>query len=69
MSVGTVHHVSRQEGPVYQDSISIGTPGRGGEMKIYVNLDDPDASECRIREAFRLREIARDLQERQRVPA
>lgn len=69
--IGTYQHVhtSRQEGPQYSSSIEIGTPGKGGAVKVYIDPDDPAGSERRIREAFRLREIARDLQERQQGAA
>lgn len=63
--LGVYQHVHRDEGPRYTDSIEIGTPGRGGVIKVFGNLDDPEAFERRIREAFRLREIAQTLQERQ----
>lgn len=63
--LGILQHVTKQEGPQYSDSITIGTPSKGGEIKVYGNLDDPEGFERRIREAFRLREIARDLHERQ----
>ena len=62
------NHISRQEGPQYSSSITIGTPGKGGEVKVYIDPDDPEGSERRIREAFRLREIAQDLQDRQQHP-
>ena len=67
--LGIYQHVHRDEGPRYTDSIELGTPGRGGVVKVFGNLDDPEAFERRIREAFRLREIARDLADRQQAGA
>lgn len=49
---------------VRPDSIEIGTPSRGGAVKCYLDFGDPVDSERRIREAFRLREIAQGLAER-----
>jgi hypothetical protein len=49
---------------VRPDSLEIGTPSRGGSIKIYFDSGDPVDSERRIREAFRLREIAQGLAER-----
>ena len=46
------------------DSLELGTPGKKGTVKIYVDFGDPVDSERRIREAFRLREIAQQLAER-----
>ena len=63
--LGTYQHVhtNRTEGPVYSSSITIGTPGKGGEVKIYFDPADPADAEKRIYEAFRLRDIARRLAE------
>jgi hypothetical protein len=46
---------------VRPDSIEIGTPSKGGALKIYFDSGDPLDSEHRIREAFRLRDIAHSL--------
>ena len=51
------------EGSPFQDSIEIGTPGKGGAMKIYGAFADPAGFEARIREAVRLRKMASDLME------
>ncbi len=59
--LGTVRHV--QEGSTYPDSIIIGTPGKGGEVKIYFNADDEAGAMVRIKTAFRLRQLAHNLQE------
>lgn len=63
--LGIYQHVHRDEGPRYTDSIEIGTAGKGGALKVFGNLDDPEGFEKRIREAFRLREIARELADKQ----
>jgi len=49
------------EGPVFQDSIEIGTPGKGGAIKIYGDFADPAGFEARIHEAVRLRKMTSDL--------
>jgi hypothetical protein len=71
ITAGAIHHVhvTRQEGPQYSSSITIGTPGKGGEVKVYFDPGDPADAERRIYEAFRLREIARRLADGQGVPA
>jgi len=51
------------EGSPFQDSIEIGTPGKGGAIKIYGDFADPAGFEARIREAVRLRRLASDLLE------
>jgi hypothetical protein len=51
------------EGSPFQDSIEIGTPGKGGAIKIYGDFADPAGFEARIREAVRLRKITGDLLE------
>jgi hypothetical protein len=53
------------EGPVFQDSIEIGTPGKGGAIKVYGDFSQPDEFEKRIRDAVRLRKITVDLLEGQ----
>ncbi|OPX66980.1 MAG: hypothetical protein A4E36_01805 [Methanoregulaceae archaeon PtaB.Bin009] len=45
------------EGSPFQDSIEIGTPGKGGAIKIYGDFADPAGFEDRIREAVRLRKM------------
>lgn len=49
------------EGSPFQDSIEIGTPGKGGAIKIYGDFADPAGFEARIREAVRLRKMASDM--------
>ena len=49
------------EGSPFQDSIEIGTPGKGGAIKIYGDFTDPIGFEARIREAVRLRMLASDM--------
>jgi hypothetical protein len=51
------------EGGPFQDSIEIGTPGKGGAIKVYGDFADPAGFEARIREAIRLRRMAVDLME------
>ncbi|OPX67911.1 MAG: hypothetical protein A4E36_01488 [Methanoregulaceae archaeon PtaB.Bin009] len=49
------------EGSPFQDSIEIGTPGKGGAVKIYGDFADPAGFEARILEAVRLRKMASDM--------
>jgi hypothetical protein len=53
------------EGPVFQDSIEIGTPGKGGAIKVYGDFSQPDEFEKRIQDAVRLRKMTVDLMEGQ----
>ena len=53
------------EGPVFQDSVEIGTPGKGGAIKIYGDFSQPDEFEKRIQDAVRLRKMTVDLMEGQ----
>ena len=53
------------EGPVFQDSIEIGTPGKGGGIKVYGDFSQPDEFEKRIRDAVLLRKMTVDLMEGQ----
>lgn len=55
-------HVHRDEDRL-TDSIEIGTPGKGGVLKIYLNTDDPEAAMRRIDAGFALRQYAQDLQD------
>lgn len=55
-------HVHRDEDR-NTDSIEIGTPGKGGVLKVYLNTDDPEAAVRRIETAFSLRQYAQDLAE------
>ena len=49
------------EGSPFQDSREIGTPGKGGAVKIYGDFADPAGFEARILEAVRLRKMASDM--------
>jgi hypothetical protein len=51
------------EGPAFQDSIEIGTPGKGEAIKVYGDFGQSEEYEKRIREAVRLRKMAGDLLE------
>jgi hypothetical protein len=44
----------------FPDSITIGTPGRGGEIKIYFNALDVSAAEEKLIQAFKIRKIAQE---------
>jgi hypothetical protein len=49
------------ESPTYQDSIEIGTPGKGGAIKVYGDFGNPEDFEKRITEAVRLRKAAVEM--------
>jgi hypothetical protein len=51
------------ESPTYQDSIEIGTPGKGGAIKVYGDFGNPEDFEKRIAEAVRLRKAAVEMLE------
>jgi len=55
-------HVHRDEDR-NTDSIEIGTPGKGGVLKVYLNTDDPETAMRRIDAGFALRQYAQDLAE------
>ncbi len=42
-----------------RDSLEIGTPGRGGCVKVYGSFDDPEGFKAKLDAAFELRTIAR----------
>jgi len=44
-----------------QDSIEIGTPGKGGALKIYFDEGDLEGAETRVMNAFNVRELANRL--------
>jgi len=58
---GEVVTVHRHEGPYYPDSLEIGTPSKGGAVKVYGNLDDTTTFETRLRAAMALRALAQEL--------
>jgi hypothetical protein len=45
----------------YQDSIEIGTPSKGGALKVYFNADNKEEAEKRIVNAFEVRKRAQEL--------
>jgi hypothetical protein len=51
------------EGPAFQDSIEIGTPGKGRAIKVYGDFSQPEEFEKRIRDAVSLRKMTADLME------
>jgi len=51
------------ENSLLLDSIEIGTPGKGGAIKVHGNFSNPSAFEAKIREAVRLRKLAFNLME------
>ena len=45
--------------PTYQDSLEIGTPGKGGAVKIYCNFSNIEETNTRIKNALDSRDYAR----------
>ena len=41
-----------------RDSLEIGTPGRGGCVKVYGSFDDPEGFRAKLNIAFELRKLA-----------
>lgn len=65
---GVIQHEHRNidERP---DSVSIGTDGKGGNVKVYFNVDDSERqTEDRIMRAFTARAIAQREAAKQEVP-
>lgn len=48
------------------DSLEIGTPGKGGSLKIYFDASHEQEADELIRSAYRRLELARQLQEQVR---
>lgn len=42
------------------DSITIGTPSKGGELKVYFNSEKPVEAESLLTNAFAIRKIAQE---------
>lgn len=53
-----VMHIHRTEGN--QDSIEVGTPSKGGAVKIYMDMAKPDECVKRINVAAQMRKYAWD---------
>lgn len=60
----TITHIHKQDGTVLQDSIEIGTPGKGGAIKVYFNARDVADAKTRILNAMEVRAFAREQIER-----
>ena len=56
-----VLHVHRQEGPQFSDSIEIGSPSKGGAIKVYVDISMPGDAKRRLENAFAVRAHAQRL--------
>jgi hypothetical protein len=61
MEESTIKEVRNVVFPAFQDSIEIGTPGKGGCIKVYGDFNDPETFEKKITEAIRLVRMAKDL--------
>lgn len=59
-----VIHIHRHEGSPYQDCLEIGTPGKGGAIKVYGDASDLFKFEERIKNMLTLRDMARREVER-----
>ncbi|WP_067047609.1 hypothetical protein [Methanofollis ethanolicus] len=51
-------HIHISEDP---DSIEVGTPGKGGCIKVYGNFRDPEGFRAKIKAAYELRKLAAEL--------
>ncbi|WOX55051.1 hypothetical protein R6Y95_06135 [Methanoculleus palmolei] len=51
-------HLHISEDP---DSIEVGTPGKGGAIKVYGNFRDPEGFRAKIKAAYELRRYAAEL--------
>lgn len=51
-------HIHISEDP---DSIEVGTPGKGGCIKVYGNFRDPEAFQAKIKNAHALKQYAAEL--------
>lgn len=47
-----------------RDSLELGTPSKGGTLKIYADFSDLEATKDKIRKAFEARAFARELVEK-----
>lgn len=56
----TITHLHKQDGPVLMDSIEVGTPGKGGAVKVYFNSSDVADAKARIMNAMEVRKFARE---------
>ena len=50
-----VEHIVTKD-KVFQDSITLGTPSRGGEIKVYGDYNNPEEFQRKINVALQLRE-------------
>lgn len=51
-------HIHISEDP---DSIEVGTPGRGGAIKVYGDFRNPEGFRAKIKNAYELRKYANEL--------
>ncbi len=54
--IDLLREILRIEGQ--KDSLEIGTPGRGGCVKVYGSFDDPETFRAKLDIAFELRKLA-----------
>lgn len=47
-----VRHIHENANPSFPDSITIGTPGKGGEMKVYFNASNMEEATKRLEAAY-----------------
>ena len=58
-----VEHVHKNEG-LLQDSLEIGTPSKGGAIKLYVDFGKPELTKKKIDEAIKQRKYLQDEAEK-----
>ena len=61
----TVVHIHRNDTPLLQDSVEIGTPGKGGAIKIYFDSSNVPDAKARVVNALEVRKFAREQIERE----
>lgn len=58
----TCEHIHREEGPMFRDSLEIGSPSKGGALKIYYDASDIEGGKKRVKNAYTIRSYAQSLQ-------
>jgi len=58
----TILHLHREEGK-FLDSIEIGTPSKGGAVKVYFDARDPEGAKMKVDNAMMIRIYAKTAME------
>lgn len=65
---GQVEIVVKHISDNYQDSLEIGTPGKGGVVKVYCDFNKPEEAKAKLINAVNVRQFAADLVEGRTKP-